>query len=102
MRRRPPRATLFPYTTRFRSVVERMDATGAWGVVATTQVVDNGTFTALWRTDRLGRVPLRATVDRGAQASAATARSEEHTSELQSRQYLVCRLLLEEKEVGSR
>src|SRR3712207_8672935 len=89
MIRRPPRSTLFPYTTLFRSVV-----TGGYpgafrsllGIRSEefyplppghTRSLDNGTTAALW--------------------TEATRRSEEHTSELQSRQYLVCRLLLEKK-----
>src|SRR3712207_7678113 len=74
MIRRPPRSTLFPYTTLFRSA----------GIGALSS-------------------PLRSaggeTLGRGAVSSCVhmEARSEEHTSELQSRQYLVCRLLLEKK-----
>src|SRR5438445_7432150 len=71
MIRRPPRSTLFPYTTLFRSAP--CDGT-----------VDNAV------TDKL---VCRADAVRGGR----TGRSEEHTSELQSRQYLVCRLLLEKK-----
>src|SRR5258707_11913508 len=67
MIRRPPRSTLFPYTTLFRSQRERVTANtlvqAAWSLVLARN----------------------------------TGRSEEHTSELQSRQYLVCRLLLEKK-----
>src|SRR3712207_7519520 len=79
MIRRPPRSTLFPYTTLFRSVLghlalERLDA-----------VVDPRAQAAV----DLARDLLRGV--------ARPARSEEHTSELQSRQYLVCRLLLEKK-----
>src|SRR5215813_15069499 len=74
MIRRPPRSTLFPYTTLFRSRRER----AAFGHAAEAA--------------RPGRAHARAAVrDRGA------ARSEEHTSELQSRPHLVCRLLLEKK-----
>src|SRR3712207_7748701 len=90
MIRRPPRSTLFPYTTLFRSQDNR-------------------------RTARSRRAPLcraecraapvrrsRLCVERSAAVTARSggghhARSEEHTSELQSRQYLVCRLLLEKK-----
>src|SRR3712207_7303815 len=84
MIRRPPRSTLFPYTTLFRSA-----GAGAVGPA-----------------ERPARRPRRATttVPSGPAATAAPpatttsrARSEEHTSELQSRQYLVCRLLLEKK-----
>src|SRR3712207_8347142 len=76
MIRRPPRSTLFPYTTLFRSTFDRQhDVTGLLfpGVHA----------------------PVGALHDFPGGAEAA--RSEEHTSELQSRQYLVCRLLLEKK-----
>src|SRR5258707_7381665 len=67
MIRRPPRSTLFPYTTLFRSA--------RIGAQATRLAQDDGTGNS-W---------------------ARNTRSEEHTSELQSRQYLVCRLLLEKK-----
>src|SRR3712207_8612825 len=90
MIRRPPRSTLFPYTTLFRSSLRRL------------------------RTDRIGLYYLhRVDPDTPLEESLATIedfrragsvgyvglsnRSEEHTSELQSRQYLVCRLLLEKK-----
>src|SRR3712207_8133839 len=89
MIRRPPRSTLFPYTTLFRS--------GLW--VAAT----DGDFRMSMRRPDYGAW-------HGAQVDLATGevlrtvpddliRSEEHTSELQSRQYLVCRLLLEKKNV---
>src|SRR5687768_18356605 len=79
MMRRPPRSTLFPYTTLFRSVgVARPDVRVAVEVVV---VVD---------------VDVVVT-PAGAPAPAAAPRSEEHTSELQSRLHLVCRLLLEKK-----
>src|SRR3712207_7871335 len=81
MIRRPPRSTLFPYTTLFRSRPE-----------------------ALGRRHRAGRVPVdelrRVVAPAGHDVRRALGlgrRSEEHTSELQSRQYLVCRLLLEKK-----
>src|SRR3712207_6923016 len=84
MIRRPPRSTLFPYTTLFRSVTPRQlnpfcmsslssKAQFAWAAAA------------------------RMTASQEARRCATTIRSEEHTSELQSRQYLVCRLLLEKK-----
>src|SRR3712207_9452380 len=76
MIRRPPRSTLFPYTTLFRSgsISDRNSANGAW----TTK--DSAVKT--------GEPPY---------STIGAWRSEEHTSELQSRQYLVCRLLLEKK-----
>src|SRR3712207_7439781 len=98
MIRRPPRSTLFPYTTLFRSA----DAAGivrdgpvdkfadAEGKLRSAPVV----LVALQ--DGLD-VPLPPHEDIGAGPVAVRGRSEEHTSELQSRQYLVCRLLLEKK-----
>src|SRR3712207_8215532 len=87
MIRRPPRSTLFPYTTLFRSVkpfrrrnVMRSIAFGMtctcrrWGASRGTPTTHDGRSRSRWR-------------------------SEEHTSELQSRQYLVCRLLLEKKKL---
>src|SRR3712207_7188619 len=92
MIRRPPRSTLFPYTTLFRS---------APGYVKTAMApVDEPQFRRHWIED----VPMQryATPEELGPsivylASDASSRSEEHTSELQSRQYLVCRLLLEKK-----
>src|SRR5258707_11377945 len=76
MIRRPPRSTLFPYTTLFRSVALLI---GAAAAAAATP-------------------PITLEVDaRDVTRGIQHARSEEHTSELQSRQYLVCRLLLEKK-----
>src|SRR3712207_7983191 len=95
MRRRPPRSTLFPYTTLFRS--RRGGLAGARPGARPRQP-----RAAARRGARL-RGPgarLRAVRrDRGVGMSTALIeeRSEEHTSELQSRQYLVCRLLLEKK-----
>src|SRR3712207_7670461 len=86
MIRRPPRSTLFPYTTLFRSAAAgRRDLPHR--VVAGRGPQSGG---------EQGRDP-RAGLD-GDGAAAPRPRSEEHTSELQSRQYLVCRLLLEKKD----
>src|SRR3712207_7533830 len=87
MLRRPPRSTLFPYTTLFRSVgaALREPVPLAEGVAGLPHA----------RRQR-GRA-RRPAGDEAAQARQGPARSEEHTSELQSRQYLVCRLLLEKK-----
>src|SRR2546421_3634870 len=83
MIRRPPRSTLFPYTTLFRSVTESRGH--IWGAGMTVRK-------AAWAPlVRQGFRSLVATTGRGAD------RSEEHTSELQSRSDLVCRLLLEKK-----
>src|SRR3712207_6877434 len=78
MIRRPPRSTLFPYTTLFRSNECGARLSTPSTLVVDTQAIGRGTTTLL----SSGYMP---------------ARSEEHTSELQSRQYLVCRLLLEKK-----
>src|SRR3712207_8798678 len=87
MIRLPPRSTLFPYTTLFRSAtsvagITRREARGWLGGVATRR--------------QECRVRQRAGI-RGGWDACCPSRSEEHTSELQSRQYLVCRLLLEKK-----
>src|SRR3712207_6991837 len=90
MIRRPPRSTLFPYTTLFRSSVggDEKAADAVFGVGPDHCDVS----------DRAHPDPALATADHPVGAiSAGGGRSEEHTSELQSRQYLVCRLLLEKK-----
>src|SRR3712207_7614421 len=98
MIRRPPRSTLFPYTTLFRSVLLKGDATVVAGPDGTAYV--NATGTPWLATAGTGDVLsgiLGSLLATGLDAAEAAARSEEHTSELQSRQYLVCRLLLEKK-----
>src|SRR2546429_4504018 len=88
MIRRPPRSTLFPYTTLFRSRARpRGDSGSAYGG-------DDGERHVVLHGDLLGR---SAPYTRGCPKLAQVARSEEHTSELQSRLHLVCRLLLEKK-----
>src|SRR3712207_7936902 len=112
MIRRPPRSTLFPYTTLFRSYRERHGASGAKS--------DRGDAHVLAEIVRLDRAHHRSIAGdspeveglklvarshqafiwdrtRHYQRLRSALRSEEHTSELQSRQYLVCRLLLEKK-----
>src|SRR3712207_8046589 len=90
MIRRPPRSTLFPYTTLFRSQQRAEDA--AIGRRAGTDVeADNGSIIVA-AGQRIGDAEVEA-----ARSQGKLDRSEEHTSELQSRQYLVCRLLLEKK-----
>src|SRR3712207_8418000 len=88
MMRRPPRSTLFPYTTLFRSLFTLLAATffvlGFGDGAQNEGVVRVGGYLGL--------------VTAAVAWYACLARSEEHTSELQSRQYLVCRLLLEKKQ----
>src|SRR3712207_7395918 len=95
MIRRPPRSTLFPYTTLFRSEsADEVDHAGPLlgGVEGCPQIGEQDP--ALLRR----AVSVVAIHDAyGVEAAKDLGRSEEHTSELQSRQYLVCRLLLEKK-----
>src|SRR3712207_6995344 len=91
MIRRPPRSTLFPYTTLFRSSIE-----DARNMIATTTIKAGDVV----RKDALRKAGLAQKIPAPKEGEApvkAFPRSEEHTSELQSRQYLVCRLLLEKK-----
>src|SRR3712207_7194729 len=87
MIRRPPRTTLFPYTTLFRSQRDRLEAG------------DARVLPALLGRHRRDQGAAHHGSARRAQRAAR--RSEEHTPELQSRQYLVCRLLLEKKKARS-
>src|SRR3712207_6854420 len=89
MIRRPPRSTLFPYTTLFRSARDVERRSIAEQLPEFLLVVRNSVFV-----DKLNEVGRRVAGERGFREMR---RSEEHTSELQSRQYLVCRLLLEKK-----
>src|SRR3712207_8420842 len=86
MIRRPPRSTLFPYTTLFRSFYTacRDDARLAWACAGAGRMMRCQTV-------------FEEVVKTICTTNCAWSRSEEHTSELQSRQYLVCRLLLEKK-----
>src|SRR3712207_7716893 len=93
MIRRPPRSTLFPYTTLFRSARPDRVGVGAAGVAAGVRVVRPVHDPRLDDRPPAGVVVAQHRVGVAAEA----CRSEEHTSELQSRQYLVCRLLLEKK-----
>src|SRR3712207_7565453 len=98
MIRRPPRSTLFPYTTLFRSRITQ------------PMVRDGGVLRPVsWERalDEAAGALKRAGANAAALAGGETTneeafRSEEHTSELQSRQYLVCRLLLEKKSTNVR
>src|SRR3712207_7611374 len=95
MIRRPPRSTLFPYTTLFRSIVllknegRALPLSKTLGTIAVIGPLADDARSVLGSWAAAGRPEESVTILAG--------RSEEHTSELQSRQYLVCRLLLEKK-----
>src|SRR3712207_7526089 len=95
MIRRPPRSTLFPYTTLFRSLRGR--TIPSLGESADTRENQQGIDPAGGSPRCPGGAPRNNGVARRSPPSKEDVRSEEHTSELQSRQYLVCRLLLEKK-----
>src|SRR3712207_8266344 len=88
MIRRPPRSTLFPYTTLFRS---------SMSFLLDRAVSSAASLSTLARSAPVKPGVRRATDIRSIPGAMGLPRSEEHTSELQSRQYLVCRLLLEKK-----
>src|SRR3712207_8062610 len=100
MIRRPPRSTLLPYTTLFRSALLR-------DILRTTVETEESLLRAGFPAAVVGSVARLTRFDAGypylehldvvARSKDLAARSEEHTSELQSRQYIVCRLLLEKK-----
>src|SRR2546422_7876451 len=85
MIRRPPRSTLFPYTTLFRSIVEK-------GAGSMARMFTLGLAIPGWQTANFPHIPAVGNFE-----ADKFERSEEHTSELQSRLHLVCRLLLEKK-----
>src|SRR3712207_6951961 len=85
MIRRPPRSTLFPYTTLFRSRSAHSEPLGSKASSARSPVSVAATHSRMR--------------SNSSASSTVRKRSEEHTSELQSRQYLVCRLLLEKKKI---
>src|SRR3712207_8584197 len=91
MIRRPPRSTLFPYTTLFRSGRRRTRR-----CAASSSTTSGPSSSRNWTPSRRGVPEAHFTRRRGGRGEC---RSEEHTSELQSRQYLVCRLLLEKKKI---
>src|SRR3712207_7307379 len=92
MIRRPPRSTLFPYTTLFRSELE-VEIVSSSTVTVPSPLI-SGVISPSLHVPAAPPLELPHSVSLGA---GALLRSEEHTSELQSRQYLVCRLLLEKK-----
>src|SRR2546425_9196773 len=97
MIRRPPRSTLFPYTTLFRSITRPLGE-----IVRVAEQVGRGDLSHSVRVrshDEIGQLvrTVNDTVTRLRSQVLTETRSEEHTSELQSLAYLVCRLLLEKK-----
>src|SRR3712207_8963469 len=92
MIRRPPRSTLFPYTTLFRSVCCGCKQEKSMNLMEWTN--------QSWKSERQRKTERHGTLRQ--LQSGMFQRSEEHTSELQSRQYLVCRLLLEKKKYSQR
>src|SRR3989442_10528331 len=97
MIRRPPRSTLFPYTTLFRSPLGDDRRTGEEGEHRPPPEPPQRA-----RHELLGGGALRGPVRLGKEGPLDEVRSEEHTSELQSRPHLVCRLLLEKKKKKER
>src|SRR3712207_8186716 len=99
MIRRPPRSTLFPYTTLFRSQYHHSRPASCLRSARKSSTTCGG----LWLVYKWFTHSCNSKIEKGGVSSMHTAvriaraRSEEHTSELQSRQYLVCRLLLEKK-----
>src|SRR3712207_7360848 len=92
MIRRPPRSTLFPYTTLFRSAISSSEyKISRFGLVNSVVIICSFSIRQIvFETIANFKCAIEQFYER-------TGRSEEHTSELQSRQYLVCRLLLEKK-----
>src|SRR3712207_8392041 len=100
MIRRPPRSTLFPYTTLFRSTGERYKGHVFWDTeifVLPFFVYTHPPSARSLLMYRYHTLPAARDNAKAIECRGALYRSEEHTSELQSRQYLVCRLLLEKK-----
>src|SRR5687768_17836242 len=99
MIRRPPRSTLFPYTTLFRSEAGAARHGGAGQRHLAHRRLRQPAFLTGHAEPGLSRPPdaRREEADRAAHPPVVLRRSEEHTSELQSRLHLVCRLLLEKK-----
>src|SRR3712207_8250352 len=95
MIRRPPRSTLFPYTTLFRSLSRHTRINYLHDLTDLQRFLAGRGITSLSEVSLRHLQAYQAEMDR--RGYATSTRSEEHTSELQSRQYLVCRLLLEKK-----
>src|SRR3712207_7416003 len=96
MIRRPPRSTLFPYTTLFRSRKIAETTRKTISLEALSAQLEHENIKEL---NLVLRADSRGSVEALRDSLTKLSRSEEHTSELQSRQYLVCRLLLEKKKI---
>src|SRR3712207_8080523 len=96
MIRRPPRSTLFPYTTLFRSYFAPLPGGDGWSGVEWLLADGEGEARSKVNYRQRENGPITATW-----LALLVLRSEEHTSELQSRQYLVCRLLLEKHKLSA-
>src|SRR3712207_7556727 len=96
MIRRPPRSTLFPYTTLFRSSAPSSSSSSLppLSVSSSSPPVSSSSPSRPLRVVGASVLPMSSS------SKSEPLRSEEHTSELQSRQYLVCRLLLEKKNIA--
>src|SRR3712207_8258914 len=99
MTRRPPRSTLFPYTTLFRSAADLLRRVDEPGGEPRLVRLDAAHCRDRHRDEREAEPDRRDQRREQDVAEVRAVRSEEHTSELQSRQYLVCRLLLEKKKL---
>src|SRR3712207_8456078 len=99
MIRRPPRSTLFPYTTLFRSLGAEVNIGYGYVEAKAKELIGNKIYLDFPSVGATENIMMAATLAKGETIieNSAEERSEEHTSELQSRQYLVCRLLLEKK-----
>src|SRR5690606_41944005 len=99
--RRPPRRTRFPYTTLFRSLMQEsftpLHARDVGGIIQLGGTMLGSARAPEFATDSGRRAALHNLAKRGIDGLVVIGRSEEHTSELQSRENLVCRLLLEKK-----
>src|SRR3712207_7368842 len=93
MIRRPPRSTLFPYTTLFRSICSKLQRQPLASRTVERTLISSSSWKRRQRRSSSGSSLSTSSLP----LIVSARRSEEHTSELQSRQYLVCRLLLEKK-----
>src|SRR3712207_8273568 len=101
MIRRPPRSTLFPYTTLFRSedaIEVDVDCICDGEIAVVGAIMEHIEQAGIHSGDSACVIPTFSLSEQVLEEISAATRSEEHTSELQSRQYLVCRLLLEKKQ----